>query len=58
MNDSNNAKVEYQKFLEIFPKHELAPSVKFEIQYLGKSIEEIPALQHITSWYFKWASLV
>ena len=32
-----------------FPNHELAPSVKFEIDYLGKSIEEIPALKHITS---------
>ena len=49
INDSNSAKVEYQKFLEIFPDHELAPSVKFEIEYLGKSIEEIPALKHITS---------
>ena len=49
LNDSNSAKVEYQKFLEIFPDHELAPSVKFEIEYLGKSIEEIPALKHITT---------
>ena len=49
LNDSNSAKVEYQKFLKIFPDHELAPSVIFEIEYLGKSIEEIPALKHITT---------
>tara|TARA_Y100000768_G_C23959989_1_gene674808 strand:- start:818 stop:1771 length:954 start_codon:yes stop_codon:yes gene_type:complete len=49
INDSSSAKVEYQKFLNTFPNHELAPSVKFEIEYLGKSIEDIPALKHITS---------
>jgi len=27
----------------------LHPSVKFEIDYLGKDINEIPALKHITS---------
>ena len=49
INDEKSAKVEYQQFLKKFPNHELAPSVKFEIDYLGKSIEEIPALKHITS---------
>ena len=49
INDEKSAKVEYQEFLKKFPNHELAPSVKFEIDYLGKSIEEIPALKHITS---------
>ena len=49
MNDNKSALVEYQQFLERFPNHELAPSVEFEIKYLGKSIEEIPALKHITS---------
>ena len=49
INDEKSAKIEYQDFLKRFPKHELAPSVKFEIEYLGKSIEEIPALKHITS---------
>jgi len=49
INDTNNAKLEYENFLKTFPNHELAPSVKFEIEYLGKSIEEIPALKHITS---------
>tara|TARA_B100000214_G_C23922000_1_gene606539 strand:+ start:387 stop:1124 length:738 start_codon:yes stop_codon:yes gene_type:complete len=49
INDENSAKIEYQKFLSKFPNHELSPSVKFEIDYLGKSIEEIPALKHITT---------
>ena len=49
INDEKSAKIEYDDFLKRFPKHELAPSVKFEIEYLGKSIEEIPALKHITS---------
>jgi len=49
LNDVQSAHVEYEQFLERFPNHELAPSVEFEIKYLGKSIEEIPALKHITS---------
>ena len=49
LNDTRSAKVEYEEFLSRFPKHELSPSVKFEIQYLGKSVDEIPALKHITS---------
>ena len=49
LNDNTSAKIEYQDFLKKFPNHELAPSVKFEIDYLGKSIEEIPALKHITT---------
>ena len=49
LNDTKSAKVEYEIFLKKFPNHELSPSVKFEIEYLGKSIEEIPALKHITS---------
>ncbi len=49
LNDTKSAKVEYEEFLSRFPKHELSPSVKFEIDYLGKSVDEIPALKHITS---------
>jgi len=49
INDEKSAKVEYNQFLKQFPNHELAPSVKFELEYLGKSIEDIPALKHITS---------
>ena len=49
VNDPKSAEIEYGEFLKRFPTHELAPSVKFEIEYLGKGIEEIPALKHITS---------
>ena len=47
--DINSAKIEYEEFIKRFPSHELAPSVKFELEYLGKGIDEIPALKHITS---------
>ena len=49
LKDFDKARSEYQVFLDRFPKHELFPSVKFEIDYLGKDINEIPALKHITS---------
>jgi len=49
MNDAESALIEYYEFLKRFPKHELAPSVKFEIEFLGKSIHKIPALKHITN---------
>jgi len=49
LKDFDKARREYQVFLDRFPKHELSPSVKFEIDYLGKDINEIPALKHITS---------
>ena len=49
LKDLDKARSEYQVFLDQFPKHELFPSVKFEIDYLGKDINEIPALKHITS---------
>ena len=48
VNDSKSAEIEYKEFLKRFPNHELSPSVKFEIEFLGKSINEIPALKHIT----------
>ena len=49
LKDFDKAREEYQVFLDRFPKHELYPSVKFEINHLGKDINEIPALKHITS---------
>ena len=50
LNDIKSAKIEYEEFLNRFPKHELSPSVRFEIDYLGKSVDEISALKHITSY--------
>jgi TolA-binding protein len=49
LKDNRSAEVEYRAFMEQFPNHELYPSVKFELEFLGKSIEEIPALKHITT---------
>ena len=49
VNDPKSAEIEYKEFLKRFPNHELSPSVKFEIEFLGKGIEEIPVLKHITS---------
>ena len=48
-NDPKSAEIEYNEFLKRFPTHELTPSVEFEIKYLGKGLEEVPALKHITS---------
>ena len=48
-NDSANALIEYNVFLEKYPDHDLTPSVQFEIQWLGKDINDIPALKHISS---------
>ena len=47
LNDLKSAEIEYKIFLEKFQTHELAISVKFELENLGKSIDEIPALKHI-----------
>jgi len=49
VNDPKSAEIEYSAFLKRFPTHELSPSVKFELEFLGKGIDEIPALKHITS---------
>lgn len=48
LNDSAQAATAYRKFLKDYPKHELVPSVSFELEYLGLDINEIPVLKHIT----------
>ncbi len=45
----DKAQEEYHKFLIKFPDHELTPSVKFEMEYMGKDINEIEVLKHIAS---------
>lgn len=47
--DYQAARQAYQNFLDRFPDHELAPSVQFELEYLGKDINEIPVLKDVTS---------
>jgi TolA-binding protein len=49
LNDLDAAREAYQKFLDRYPDHELAPSVKFELENLGKTIEEIESLEPITN---------
>ena len=49
LDDSENARVEYNSFLQKYPDHELTPSVKFELDFIGKDINDIPQLKHITS---------
>ena len=43
----DKAQVEYNKFLERFPDHDLSDDVKFEIENLGKDINDIPQLKDI-----------
>ena len=49
LNDNSQAEKNYKNFLDRFPDHELAPSVQFELDHLGKDINEIDVLKHITS---------
>ena len=49
LSDNHKAELNYTIFLDRFPEHELAPSVQFELDYLGKDINEIDVLKHITS---------
>ncbi len=47
LHDGEKATDTYREFLNRFPNHELVPSVKFELEYLGMDINEIPVLKHI-----------
>tara|TARA_Y100001980_G_C14542450_1_gene320810 strand:- start:127 stop:2259 length:2133 start_codon:yes stop_codon:yes gene_type:complete len=49
LGEQDVAKEKYDEFLNKFPEHELAPSIKFELGYFGKTIDQIPALKHITT---------
>ena len=49
LNDNSQAEFNYKNFLDRFPDHELGPSVQFELDHLGKDINEIDVLKHITS---------
>ena len=50
--DFGMAKIEYEKFLTLYSDQAdsgLVQSVKFELENLGKDLNEIQKLQHITS---------
>jgi outer membrane protein assembly factor BamD (BamD/ComL family) len=44
LTDIPKAKIAYETFLQNYPEHELAPSVQFELEYLGKQINNIDEL--------------
>ena len=51
MQDYESASGEYEKFLELFEAKAdsgLVQSVKFELQNLGKDLNDIPELKHIS----------
>ncbi|MBH31297.1 MAG: hypothetical protein CMG71_04815 [Candidatus Marinimicrobia bacterium] len=50
--DYESARIEYERFLELFEAEAdsgLVQSVKFELQNLGKDLNDIPQLKHISS---------
>ena len=47
VNDTTKARQAYEDFLKRYPDHQLAPSVKWELDHLGKDISEIPELKNI-----------
>jgi TolA-binding protein len=49
LQDLDAAQDAYLDFIHRYPNHELIPSVKFELDNLGRSIDEIEALQDITN---------
>jgi len=45
--DTAKARLAYKTFLQKYPDHKLVASVKWELKYLGKDIEEIPELSRL-----------
>ena len=45
INDTAEARVYYEKFLDQYPAHELASSVRWELDHLGQDINEIDFLK-------------
>jgi len=44
----DDAKKYYTEFIQKYPKHELAPSARYELDNLGKDINELPFLKQIS----------
>ncbi|MEE8335505.1 MAG: tetratricopeptide repeat protein, partial [Candidatus Neomarinimicrobiota bacterium] len=42
LSEFEKAEKVYSEFLKLYPHHELIPSVEFELEFLGKDIEDIP----------------
>ncbi|MDZ7264280.1 MAG: tetratricopeptide repeat protein [candidate division KSB1 bacterium] len=45
LQDTANARIYYERFLKKYPDHELASSVKWELDHLGQDINEIEFLK-------------
>ena len=49
LKDLDKARAAYSSFVEKFPDHELVPSVKWELEHLGKDINQIELFTNPTS---------
>ncbi len=49
IHDYEKARSEYQKFLDIYPTDDLVEAVNFELNYLGKDLDEIDQLGFLKS---------
>ncbi len=49
LQDTANARIYYERFLKTYPDHELASSVKWELDHLGQDINEIEFLKSDSS---------
>lgn len=47
VNDLEEAKKYYTQFIEKYPDHELVDSARYELDTLGKSIDELPIFEKI-----------
>ncbi len=47
MNDLEQAKKYYEMFIKKYPQHELVDSAKYELETLGKDIEDLPIFKKI-----------
>ncbi|MEE9162979.1 MAG: hypothetical protein V3U35_08425, partial [Candidatus Neomarinimicrobiota bacterium] len=49
LGDSSSARSAYLKFLENYPNHELIPSVRFELENMGRPVEDIDVLREVVN---------
>ena len=49
LSDYRSAQQAYRQFIDHYPHHELIPSVKFELENMGKPMEEIDVLKDVVN---------
>ena len=49
LGDYSSAQQAYLQFIDHYPNHELMPSVKFELENMGKPMEEIDVLKDVVN---------